>query len=176
MVQVDTLNNELKEAVGQVNILQDQIRILEKEHATSVLEGSVHLPNSRGELYSETIKALPDGGLLDLIADKTRSLDFRYKAAEVLAVRKNPKLIHPVLELLNSVFDSEVNWDNSLEAERLLNYLISILGRLHTQGAYEGLTEFLKRLLTEEPKYKERFLTYTVFSLVQISVELNKGN
>ena len=93
VAQVDTLKNELKEAVGQVNILQDQIRILEREHAASVLEGSVHLPDGEGRLYSETIKALPDGGLLDLIADKTRSLDFRYKAAEVLAVRKNPKLV-----------------------------------------------------------------------------------
>ena len=102
-----------KEAVGQVNILQDQIRILEKEHTASVLESSVHLPDTEGRLYSETVKALPDGGLLDLIGDKTRGLDFRYKAAEVLFVRKNPKLVSPVLELLNSVIDSEVNWDDS---------------------------------------------------------------
>ena len=102
-----------RDAVEQVNILQDQIRILEKEHAASVLESSVHIPDSEGRLYSETINALPDGGLLDLIADKTRGLDFRCKAAEVLFVRKNPKVVSPVLELLNSVVDSEVNWDDS---------------------------------------------------------------
>ena len=179
VAQVDTLKNELKEAVGQVNILQDQIRILEREHAASVLEGSVHLPDGEGRLYSETIKALPDGGLLDLIADKTRSLDFRYKAAEVLAVRKNPKLVPPVLELLNWVVDSKVNWDNNDDLERswyhiCLRNLVDFLGQFHTQEAYEGLTEFLNRLLTENPKSKDLFLTWTVFSLVRISVGLNK--
>ena len=152
VAQVDTLKNDLEEAVGQVNILQDQIRILEKEHAASVLEGSVHLPDSRGQLYSETIKALPDGGLLDLIADKTRGLDFRYKAAEVLAVRKNPKLVQPVLELLNSVVDSNIEWDKNIESEHLLRRLINFLGQLHTEESYAGLTKFINRLLTEDSK------------------------
>ena len=174
--QVDILKDELKEAVGQVNILQDQIRILEKEHAASVLEGSVHLTDSRGYLYSETIKALPDGGLLDLIADKTRGLNFRYKAAEVLSVRKNPKLVRPVLELLNSVVDSDVEWNKNLESEHLLRRLINFLGHLHTQETYEGLTKFINRLLTENSKYKDLFLTWTVFSLAYVSSGLNKGS
>ena len=174
--QVNVLKNELKEAVGQVNILQDQIRILEKEHAASVLEGSVHLPDSRGQLYSETIKALPDGGLLDLIADKTRGLDFRYKAAEVLAVRKNPKLVQPVLELLNSVVDSNIEWDKNIESEHLLRRLINFLGQLHTEESYAGLTKFINRLLTEDSKYKDLFLTWTVFSLAYVSSALSKGD
>lgn len=174
LAQVDTLKNELKEALGQVDILQDQIRILEKEHAASVLESSVHLPDSRGDLYSETVKALPDGGLLDLIADKTRGLDFRYKAAEVLFVRKNPKLVSPVLELLNSLVNSTINWDDSYDAGRRLRGLVNFLGQVHTQEAYEGLTKFLNRLLTESPKYKDLFLTWTVFSLARISVGLHK--
>ena len=115
--RVEKSLNGFKEAVGQVNILKNQIRILEKEHTASVLEGSVHISDSEGRLYSETINALPDGGLLDLIVDKTRGLDFRYKASEVLFVRKNPKLVSPVLELLNSIVDSEVNWDDSDEIE-----------------------------------------------------------
>ena len=176
VTQVDTLKNELKEAVGQVNILQNQIRILEKEHAASVLEDSVHLPDSRGQLYSEIVKALPDGGLLDLIVDKTRGLDFRYKAAEVLAVRKNSKLVSPVLELLNLVVDSKVDWDNSFDPKRCLRGLVNFLGQLHTQEAYEGLTKFLNRLLMEDPKYKDLFLTWTVFSLAKVSVGLNKGD
>ena len=114
--QVDTLKNELKEAVGQVNILQNQIRILEKEHAVSVLADSVHLFYNEN-LDSEQIKPIPDRALVDLLADKTRDLDFRYKAAEVLAVRKNPKLVLPVLELLNSVVDSRVDWENSYDQE-----------------------------------------------------------
>ena len=35
--------------------------------------------------------------------------------------------------------------------------------------------KFLNRLLTEDPKYKERFLTRTVFSLARISVGLHKS-
>ena len=163
-----------RDAVEQVNILQDQIGILEKEHAASVLESSVHIPDSEGRLYSETINALPDGGLLDLIADKTRGLDFRYKAAEVLFVRKNPKLVSPVLELLNSVVDSEVNWDDSDDLEWRSRRLINFLGQLHTQETYEGLTKFINRLLTEDSKYKDLFLTWTVFSLTYVSGTLNR--
>ena len=163
-----------RDAVEQVNILQDQIRILEKEHAASVLEGSVHVPDTEGRLYSETVKALPDGGLLDLIGDKTRGLDFRYKAAEVIFVRKNPKLVSPVLELLNSVVDSEVNWDDSDDLEWRSRRLINFLGHLHTQEAYEGLIKFINRLLTEDSKYKDLFLTWTVFSLAYVSDALNK--
>ncbi|MDE0681570.1 MAG: hypothetical protein OXI63_01525 [Candidatus Poribacteria bacterium] len=176
VAQVDIVKNELKEAVGQVNILKDQIRILEKEHAASVLEGSVHLPDSQGYSYSETVKALPEDGLLDLIADKTRGLDFRYKAAEVLFVRKNPKLVSPVLELLNLVVDSNVEWDKNLESERHLRRLINFLGHLHTQETYEGLTKFLDRLLTKDTELKDLLLTWTVFSLSYVSSGLNKGD
>ena len=172
--RVEKSLNGFKDAVGQVHILQDQIRILKKEHAVSVLEGSVHLPDTQGRLYSETIKALPNGGLLDLIADKTRGIDFRYKAAEVLAVRKNPKLISPVLELLNSVLDSEINWNNSYDPLRRLRRLVYFLGQFHTQETYEGLKKFFSRLLTADTKYKNFFLTQTTFSLAYVSGELNK--
>lgn len=165
--------NGFKKAVEQVNILQGQIRILEKEHAASVLEDSVHLPDTRGQLYSEIVKALPDGGLLDLIADKTRGLDFRYKAAEVLFVRKNLKLVSPVLELLNSLVNSTINWDDSYDAEYRLRGLVNFLGQLYTQESHDGLTKFLNRLLTENPKHKDLFLIDTVLSLVHISAELN---
>ncbi|MDE0010584.1 MAG: hypothetical protein OXU36_05550 [Candidatus Poribacteria bacterium] len=171
--RVEKSLNGFKEAVDRVNVLQDQIRILEREHAASVLEGSVHLPDTEGRLYSETVKALPDGGLLDLIVDKTRGLDFRYKAAEVLFVRKNPKLVSPVLELLNSVVDSEVNWDDSEDLEWRSRRLINFLGQLHTQETYEGLTKFLNRLLVEGSEYKDLFLTWTVFSLAYVSIELD---
>lgn len=174
--EVEKSLDGFKEAVEQVNLLQDQIRILGKEHAASVLEGSVHLPDSQGYSYSETVKALPEGGLLDLIADKTRGLNFRYKAAEVLFVRKNPKLVSPVLELLNLVVDSKVEWDKNLESEHHLRRLINFLGHLHTQETYEGLTKFLDRLLTEDTELKDLLLTWTVFSLVYVSSELNNGD
>ena len=163
-----------KDAVAQQEVIKNQIRILKKEHVASVLEGSVHIPDSEGRLYSETINALPDSGLLDLIADKTRGLDFRYKAAEVLAVRANPKVVSPVLELLNSIVDSQVNWDNGNTSEWYSRNLVDFLGQFHTQEVYEGLRKFLNRLLTENPKHKELFLTKTTLSLTRVSIELNR--
>ena len=55
LVQVDVLKNELTEAVDQVNILEDQVRILKKEQAISVLSGLVNLydPKEQND-YEET--------------------------------------------------------------------------------------------------------------------------
>ena len=36
--------------------------------------------------------------------------------------------------------------------------------------------KFLNRLLTEDPRYKDLFLTWTVFSLAHVSDGLNKGD
>ena len=171
---VDTLENQLKESVGQINILKNQIRILEKEHAASVLEGSVHLPDTRGQLYSEIVKALPDGGLLDLIVDKTRGIEFRYKAAEVLAVRENPKVVSPVLELLNSIVDLQVNGHFTV-SEWYSGNLVDFLRQFHTQEVYEGLMKFLNRLLMEGPRSKGLLLRRTVSSLARVSVGLHNG-
>ena len=86
-------------------------------------------------------------------------------------------MVSPVLELLNSVIDSEVNWDDDddLRWSRLHN-LIDFLGQIHTQETYEGLTKFLNRLLMEDTKYKDLFLTQTVFLLVDIGVKLEIGD
>ena len=40
------------------------------------------------------------------------------------------------------------------------------------QEAYQGLKNFLNRLLTENPRHKDLFLSWTVFSLAQVSIEL----
>ena len=172
--QVDTLENQLKKSVEQISILKNQIRILEKEHTASVLEGFVHLPDTRGQLYSEIVKALPDGGLLDLIVDKTRGIEFRYKAAEVLAVRENPKVVSPVLELLNSIVDLQVNGHFTV-SEWYSGNLVDFLGQFHMQEVYEGLMKFLNRLLMEGPRYKGLLLKQTVFSLARVSVGLHNG-
>ena len=175
IAQVNTLKNELKEAVGQVNILQDQIRILEKEHAVSVLANSVHL-FYHPESDSERIKPIPDSALLDLFADNTRDLSFRYKAVEVLVARKSQELVSPALEFLNSIVGSDFDWKDGWFAEDRLQSLVIFLGQIHTQKNYEGLVKFLDRLLTEDTEFRNVLLTWTVYSLAYVSGALNKRN
>ena len=78
-----------KEAVGQVNILQDQIRILEKERAVSALENFFDRPFSTEYDLPEQIRGLQEDVLLQVFCDKTRFFGVRYKAAEVLACRES---------------------------------------------------------------------------------------
>ena len=177
MAQVDTLQNQLAKASDQVNTLQNQIRILEKEHAASVLEGILHNYDWEEEAYPENVKMLTDEALLDLFSHKTRGLIFRYKAGEVLAVRKCPKFVSPVLEFLNSTVDSEFDWKNSFFPEQHLRLFVSFLGEIHTQETHEGLAKLLDSLLlTEDTEIKDVLLTWIVFSLAYVSNELNRGN
>ena len=174
LVQVDVLKNELKEAVGQVNILEDQVGILKKEQAISVLGPFVHLYDPKEQLDYEETKPILNETLLDVFGDKTRSLGLRYKAGEILSAREVPQLVSPLLSFLNSVINLEFDWKGSFHAEfRLLDF-VNFLGHMHTQEAYEGLTGFLDRLLsTEDVELKELLLTQTVFSLARVSGELN---
>ena len=51
-------------------------------------------------------------------------------------------------------------------------FLSRHLADIHNEEAYQGLKNFLNRLLTENPRHKDLFLTWTVFSLAQVSIEL----
>ena len=108
------------------------------------------------------------------MGDKGRIQTIRYKAAEILAARKSPRLVSPVLEHLNSIVDADADLD--FETENILRSLTNYLGGIHTKETYEGLTKFLNRLLTENPKHKELFITATAFSLAMVSIKLNLGN
>ena len=101
------------------------------------------------------------------------SLQLRHKAAEVLADSKSPPLVSPLLELLNSAIDPDSDITTEIEQNRLRNF-VAFLVKIETPETYEGLTKFLNRLLTENPKHKDLFLTWTVFSLAYVSIELNK--
>ena len=171
VAQVDILKNELKEAVGQVNILQDQIRVLEKEHAASVLGNFMHY---RPEHYPEQVKTLPEQALLDVFSDETRHLELTGKAAEVLANSKSPRLISPVLKYLNSVIDSDFDWEDDFRTQYYMIALISFLRYIGTPEAYEGLKKLLEHLLTENPGDKSRVLTPTALELAYVSNELDK--
>lgn len=173
LAQVENLKNELKEAVGQVNILQDQIRILEKEHAASVLGDFMHY---KPEHYPEQVKTLPEQALLDVFSDETRHLELRGKAAEVLTYKESPQLIPPTLKYLNSVIDSDFDWENDFTTQYHIGNLASFLGYIGTSEAYEGLKKFFERFLTENPENKGIVLTQTAFSLADVGNKLNKGD
>ena len=175
LAQVDTLKNELKEAMSQVNILADQVRILKKEQAISVLSGLINLYDPKEQNDYEETSPIQSETLLDVFVDKTRNLELRYKAGEVLSAREIPQFVSPLLEFLNSVINSEFDWKDILHTEfRLLDF-VKFLGYIHTQEVYKGLTGFLDRLLsTEDVELKELLLTQTVFSLARVSAELNE--
>ena len=83
-------------------------------------------------------------------------------------------MVSPVLELLNSVIDSDSDFD--FETEQYLKGFVNLLADIHTEDTHEGFTKFLTRLLTENPKHKELFVTETAFSLAMVSLKLNLGD
>ncbi len=178
--QVHTLKNELKEAVGQVNILENQLEVLEKEHAASVLEGIIgSYPYNRGysnnkpsyAAYPERIKVLQEDVLLQVFGDKRYNPVLRRKAIEVLAAKRSPRLVSPVLEFLNSVIDSDLDIDY-LEIQACLHDYIDFLADMETPEAHQGLKKLCDRLLTENLRYKGFFLNWTVLPLGRISFKL----
>ena len=172
--RVEKSLNGFKETVGQVNILQSQIRILEKEHAASVLEDYMELYDS-GSPYTQQIEELSEQTLLDVFGDETRYLALRCRAAEVLSNKKSKRLIFPGLKCLNSIVDSDdLNWEQDFIPQYNMRDLVNFLGYVGTPEAYEGLAKFLDRLLTENPENKGLVLTPTAFRLANISSELNK--
>ena len=166
--------NGFKEAVSEQDEIKNQLRILEKEHAASILGNFIHLSLEEEHLHPEEIKALPEETLIQVFGDEKYDSTCRYKTAEVLAARKSPQLVSPILALLNSSVDS--NSDIDSETELHLCWYINLLRVIHTPEAYQGLKEFLNRLLTENSKHKDLFLAGTVFSLGWVSVELNIGD
>ena len=166
-----------EEAVGKVNILEDELRVLQREHAASVLENFMLFHSSSEYPYPEKINALSDAALLDVFEDETRRLTFRHKAAEVLADRKSTQFVTPALDFLNSVLDSDEYNEAGRETKTTLRQFVNFIGMIHTSQTYQGLTNFLNRLLLlENTELKDLFLTWTVFSLAYIGNGLNMEN
>ena len=121
-------------------------------------------------LLKQALKELREEPILKIFANEKYMIAIRHRAAEVLS-RKSPPLVSPVFQLLNSTLDSNVDIDS--ETERRLRNSVNLLGSIHTRETYQGLKLFLNRLLTEDPKHKDLFLTWTVFSLGWVSVKLD---
>ncbi len=159
-----------KEGLKELEIQKNQFRESEKENAAYRLEEIV-LENHRR--YPRDITVLRDEALLDVFNDEKYDLELRYKAAHVLVSRKSQQVISPILGLLNLTVDSDAHVGSEAH---LLRDFVDLLGRLHTQAGYQGLREFLNRLITENPKHKELLLTETVCSFARVSVTLDMKN
>ena len=178
--RVEKSLNGFKKAVDQVNTLKNELRILRKVQAASMLEATFQpdfgselgYPKENEERREVALKELSEETLLDVFGEKKYLLAVRHKAAEVLA-SKSPPLVSPLLELLNSAIDPDSDITTEIEQNRLRNF-VAFLVKIETPETYEGLTKFLNRLLTENPKHKDLFLTWTVFSLAYVSIKLNK--
>lgn len=175
--EVEKSLNGFKEAVSEVNILADKIRVLDKEHAADVIERSMHYPLSVADFYPEEIRALSEESILDVLRDGTRNLHIRIRSLEILTHRESPRLISPAFELLNSTVDSHRDKEMSVYTAGDLRNVIDILGATPTQETYEGLTKFLNRLVLREDTERTDFLlAATASSLARVGHELNKKN
>ena len=106
--EVEKNLNGFKAAVDQVEVIRDELGLLKKEHVATMLEAVVSYDFLDERNPPERIKLLRDETLLQVFADETYHLLLRYKAAEVLASRKSPELILPLLNLLTFLADSEI--------------------------------------------------------------------
>lgn len=171
--RVEKSLNGFRDAIEQVDILEDQLEILEKEHAVSILDSFQSFVLADLERHPERIKALPEEVLLKVFDDKTRDMEIRWTAIEVLAARKSPQLVSPVLNYLNSVIDLDIDWGTSYQSNRYHYLFLSRLSAIHNEETYQGLKNFLNRLIEENPKNKDTFLPWTIFSLTHVSLQLN---
>ena len=145
-----------------------------------MLENTYQFRSSSGNAYYllnhphqlETVNEPQEETLLDIFGDVSCSIALRHWAAIVLANRRSPGLVSPIFKRLNSALDSELDFE-SYELQFLHAY-IKFLGQIPTLEAYQGLTKFLNRLLTGDSRHRDLFLTWTVFALADVSVELNE--
>ncbi len=163
-----------KEAVGQVELMKNQLGVFEKKYTISTLEDFINNTLVDERSHFEQIKGLGEEPLLDIFDDEEKNEAIRYKAAEVLIARKSPRLVSPMLKFLNSVVDSESHIDNDKELD--LRAFTNFFAYVPTQETHDGLDKFLNRLLTENLKHSNLFLTVTVFSLAWVSLKLNIGD
>ena len=163
--------NGFKEAVAQLDEIKNQLKVLQKEHAVSVLGHFRYYHPDHEPDYREQTALLPTEAILQVLSDKTRDLQLRHKAAKVLVDRKSSGLVSPVLELLNSFIDDS---DIPYGMEGWVRDFVNFVGQMHTEEAYQGLKKFLNRLLNDDTGFKSMLLTQTAVSLAQASGELNK--
>lgn len=153
--------NGFKKALARSDEIQDQLKMLHTEHAVSVLEHLIQSHPYEDAYYRKQTASIPEEALLQVFGDKTRYLQLRLRAADVLAYRKSPLLVDPFLEFLHSIINNDQDYHHR-DINSLRHRLVRPLKYIHTQASYQGLKEFLNRLLTEDSGYKRLLLTPTI--------------
>ena len=173
--EVEKSVNGFKEAVSEVNILAEKIRILNKEHAARVVKDTMHAALSDADSHPEEIKALLEEALLDVLRDGTSDKGIKIRILKILVHRGSTQVVSPTFELLNSTLDS--HQDKELRSDTIisLHELINLLGYTPTEETYKGLIKFLDRLvLREDTKLTDFLLAATGYSFAKVGQELNK--
>ena len=180
---VDAVEKRLKgfvDAVEQVKIQQERIKLLEKEHAATVINDILFYHTGTIYPYPERSEAISDTALLDVFNDEKRQIDCRCKAAEFLADRESKQIVSPLILFLNSIFDYDPYTHrggiSEVQIKLSLQNLIKYLGTIHTQETYKELTKLLDRLLKEHTPMKDMLLPWTVFSLADVGTALDTGS
>lgn len=168
--EVEKRVDEFKESIEKVKILEPKVRILNKEHAASVLENFNNPTLWHKEDHPEQIRTLKNEVLLDLFSDKTRYVGIRVAAIEVMGARGSQIFLNPVLTYLESIVDSEIDWVESREPDYYFHRLLGRLSRIHNEESYQGIKSFLNQMINENPKNINLFLPWTVFALSEISI------
>ena len=174
--RVEKSLNEFKDVLQDFGILKDQLGELEEAVVVTMLErtfepdlgSELGYPQENEARREEALRGFPEASLLKVFGNEKYPLALRHRTAEILA-GKSPPLFSPLLKFLNSVVDSDIDPAD----EGYLRNSIQLLEQIGTPDDYQGLQRFLNRLLTENPKHKDLFLTWTVFSLSWVSVRLN---
>ena len=174
--------NGFKQAVEAQDVIKDQVGMLERQYVASVLSGMINRDLLDEDHHPEPIKTLREEVLLQVFDDdKTYYPILNYKAAEVLAARKSPRLVSLLLDRLTLEADSDSDPHAYYTVPELARPprwpdAVKFLEYMQTPESYEGLKTFLNHLLTENPKSKDRFLEETVSSLVQLGIKLDMGD
>ena len=167
-----------KKAMKVQDVIEDQLGMLEKQNAAFVLAGVIEY-TLLDKYHPEPIKTLREEVLLQLFDDnQTYYPMLIYKAAEVLAARKSPRVVSPLLHRLELAANSDLDPRDRFNIPPTPNWpdAVNFLEYMQSPEAYDGLKRFLNYLLTENPKSKNWFLGKTVFSLVQVGIKLNNGD
>ena len=169
--------DRFKAAVDEQDEIKNRLGMLEKQYVASVLASVIDYDLLDGRPQPGPIKALREEALLQVFDDDEIYYPILvYKAAEALAARKSPRLVSPLLDRLSAAAGSDLNPPfDPFTVPRLPNWpdAVQFLEYMQTPEAYEGLKEFLNRLLTEDLTSTNWFLGKTVSSLVQVGFKLN---
>ena len=160
-----------QDGLKQVDILNSQLRMLQKHYVVSVIENYIRFTADQS-YYSEILNTFPEQALIDAFCDEKFPISVKHVAAEVLANMQSTQFVSPAVKFLNSV-----NLDLYLRADHWIQdsmrAIVNFIGQTQMQEAYHELEKFLDRLLTNNPEYKKLFLPCTIFSLAHLGIELD---